>query len=233
METNEGNYGNKANLHLSLLLLQHNTTSHQKRNLHQQIGLQLLHTGDRRTDLSYPFRSAGKKEEARNMEPKKSPTEGLHPLLPLQEDPPQYSSHGFPPSQIYPSTSGQPAQQYGAPAAPGQCIQGSYPGQTVVTVQPPVNVSFTPLANPLPDHMCYSIFTMLCCCLPLGSAALVYSITTRDANTFGHQPIASRNSRMARILNHASVGVGLFIWLITVIHIINFVNTVNSYRYRP
>ncbi|XP_067252849.1 proline rich transmembrane protein 1B-like [Chanodichthys erythropterus] len=163
------------------------------------------------------------------MDPKKSPTEGLQPLLPLQQDPPEYSSHGFPPSEIYPNTSGRPAQQYGASAAPGRHIQGSYTGQTVVTVQPPVNVSFTPLDNPLPDHLCYSIFTMLCCCLPLGSAALVYSITTRDANMFGHQPIASRNSRMARILNHVSVGLGLFIWLITVIRIINFVNEVNSH----
>ncbi|ROL41414.1 hypothetical protein DPX16_6812 [Anabarilius grahami] len=111
------------------------------------------------------------------MDPKNSPTEGGQPLLPLRQDPPEYSSHGFPPSEIYPSTSGRPAQQYGAPAAPGRRIQGPYPGQTVVTVRRPVNVSFTPLTNPQPDYLCYSIFTMLCCCLPLGSAALVYSIT--------------------------------------------------------
>lgn len=52
-------------------------------------------------------------------------------FLPLQQDPPEYTSIGFPPSEIYPSTSGQPAQQHGAPAAPGQCIQVPYPGQTV------------------------------------------------------------------------------------------------------
>jgi len=37
---------------------------------------------------------------------------------------------------------------------------------------------------------------------------------------FGHQPIARRNSRMARILNHVNVGVGLLFWLIGVIYII-------------
>ncbi|XP_048009892.1 trafficking regulator of GLUT4 1-like [Megalobrama amblycephala] len=173
------------------------------------------------------------------MDPKNSPTEGGQPLLPLQQDPPEYSSHGFPPSQIYPSTSGRPAQQYGAPAAPGRHIQGSYPGQTVVTVRRPVNVSFTPLTNPLPDYLCYSIFTMLCCCLPLGSAALVYSITTRDANTFGHQPIARRNSRMARILNHVNVAVGILFWMITVTYVIlvfiAIANTRDYYNrnYRP
>ncbi|CAM4704337.1 unnamed protein product [Leuciscus chuanchicus] len=159
------------------------------------------------------------------MEPKKSPVEVGQPLLPVQQDPPQYSI-GFPPSESYPSTSGQsvqhygapvassgqPVQHYGAPAASIQYIQGPYPGQTVVTVQPPVNVSFTPLTNPEPDYLPYSIFTLLCCCLPLGSAALVYSITTRDANVFGHQPIASKNSRMARILNHVSVAIGLLFW---------------------
>uniref|UniRef100_A0A3Q3W9T5 Uncharacterized protein n=1 Tax=Mola mola TaxID=94237 RepID=A0A3Q3W9T5_MOLML len=34
-----------------------------------------------------------------------------------------------------------------------------------------------PLVNPVNDYMCYSIFTMLCCCLPLGIAALIYSIS--------------------------------------------------------
>ncbi|XDV40813.1 hypothetical protein PO909_009814 [Leuciscus waleckii] len=162
------------------------------------------------------------------MEPKKSPVEVGQPLLPVQQDPPQYSI-GFPPSESYPSTSGQPVQHYGAPAASIQYIQGPYPGQTVVTVQPPVNVSFTPLTNPEPDYLPYSIFTLLCCCLPLGSAALVYSITTRDANVFGHQPIASKNSRMARILNHVSVAIGLLFWLICVINIIRLVIVISSY----
>ncbi|KAL0171408.1 hypothetical protein M9458_031719, partial [Cirrhinus mrigala] len=93
------------------------------------------------------------------------------PLLPLQQDPPAYSDAGFPPSHNNPSSS----QQYGAPATSGLCTQGSYP-VTVVTTQP-TNEVFIPLANPLPDYLCYSIFTMLCCCIPLGTAALVYSLT--------------------------------------------------------
>ncbi len=59
----------------------------------------------------------------------------------------------------------------------------SFPGQSVVAVQPAVFVPTTPLANPvpltnpMPEYTCYSIFTLLCCCLPLGTAALVYSLT--------------------------------------------------------
>ncbi|XP_073704056.1 proline-rich transmembrane protein 1-like [Garra rufa] len=137
------------------------------------------------------------------------------PLLSLQHDPPEYSDSGFPAPHSYPSSS----QQYGAPPASGPYTQGSNGVQNVVTVQPMAEV-FTPLANPLPDYLCYSIFTMLCCCMPLGSAALVYSLTTRDANMFGHQHIASRNSRMARILNHVSLAIGLIFCLILVVYII-------------
>lgn len=60
---------------------------------------------------------------------------------------------------------------------PGPSAQGLIPGQSVVAVQPAVFVTATPLANPAPDYTCYSIFTLLCCFLPLGTAALVYSLS--------------------------------------------------------
>ncbi len=47
----------------------------------------------------------------------------------------------------------------------------------LVTVQPAVFVIAAPLTDPVPDYLAYSIFTMLCCCLPLGIAALIYSIS--------------------------------------------------------
>uniref|UniRef100_A0A8D3BS27 Uncharacterized protein n=1 Tax=Scophthalmus maximus TaxID=52904 RepID=A0A8D3BS27_SCOMX len=53
-----------------------------------------------------------------------------------------------------------------------------YPAQpATVTVQPTVYLTQGPLAEPVKDYLCYSIFTMLCCCLPLGIAALIYSIS--------------------------------------------------------
>lgn len=100
------------------------------------------------------------------------------PLLPLVQERSEYPDAGYPPPGMYPNASDYHGQQYGAPVGPGPyVVNGSYPGFQVVTVQPTVVTTTTPLLNPLPDYMCYSVFTMLCCCLPLGVAALVYSIT--------------------------------------------------------
>lgn len=71
-----------------------------------------------------------------------------------------------------------PAQYVGAGYVQQPHVMGQqYAGQpTTITVQPTMLVTRTPLAQPFNDYLGYSIFTMLCCCLPLGIAALVYSI---------------------------------------------------------
>uniref|UniRef100_W5M770 Si:rp71-77l1.1 n=2 Tax=Lepisosteus oculatus TaxID=7918 RepID=W5M770_LEPOC len=116
--------------------------------------------------------------------------------------PPPYQDNPMPPGG-YP----MPAQPY-----------PQYPQGTTVTVQPTIYVTQTPLAHPLPDYLGYSIFTMLCCCLPLGIAALVYSILTREANHQGNQEAAQRNSRLARILNHTALGIGIAIIILYIIY---------------
>ncbi|KAM7382551.1 hypothetical protein PAMP_002277 [Pampus punctatissimus] len=97
--------------------------------------------------------------------------------------------------------------------------QQQYPGQPgVVNVQPTVYVSRGPLANPVNDYLGYSIFTMLCCCLPLGIAALIYSISAREANHAGDQIAAERSSRTARTLNHVALGIGIGVIILTIIY---------------
>ncbi|KAK9961390.1 hypothetical protein ABG768_009180 [Culter alburnus] len=143
----------------------------------------------------------------------------------LQPGPPPYLDHsGYPPPGSFPSTSGYQAQQYGASGPYGQ---GPYPGHPAVTVQPAVYLANTPLAYPLPDYLGYSIFTMLCCCLPLGIAALIYSINTRNANMSGQQQIAEKNSKMARIMNHIALGIGL---ALIVVYIVYFVVVVKHHH---
>ncbi|XP_008285132.1 dispanin subfamily A member 2b-like isoform X2 [Stegastes partitus] len=122
---------------------------------------------------------------------------------------------GYPPQQGFPPQYGGPA--YGHQPYP---MAQQYPAQPdTVTVQPMVFVSAGPLANPVNDYLCYSIFTLLCCFWPLGVAALVYSISTRTANQAGDQVMAERNSRTARTLNHVAVGLGIAFLILTVRYI--------------
>ncbi|KAF4102815.1 hypothetical protein G5714_015698 [Onychostoma macrolepis] len=81
--------------------------------------------------------------------------------------------------------------------------------QPVVIVQPSVNMRHDPPAEPVPDYMCYSRFSTLCCCLLLGLCALQFSRATRSANAAGQRREAARNSQTALILNHVAVVVGI------------------------
>lgn len=58
--------------------------------------------------------------------------------------------------------------------APFPQVQNQH-NQPVVIVQPSANMRHNPPAEPVPDYMCYSRFTTLCCCIWLGLCALHYS----------------------------------------------------------
>ncbi|XP_003965976.1 proline-rich transmembrane protein 1-like [Takifugu rubripes] len=102
--------------------------------------------------------------------------------------------------------------------------QQPYPQQGAITAQPAMYIAPGPLSNPVNDYLCYSIFTMLCCCLPLGIAALIYSIQAREANHIGDQQGAERNSRTARTLNHVALGLGLGSLILVIVYIVVMVS---------
>ncbi|XP_030250140.1 proline-rich transmembrane protein 1 isoform X2 [Sparus aurata] len=142
---------------------------------------------------------------------------------PGQAYPPQGQGYGSPPQYGGAPYGQQPygQQPYGQQPYGQQPYPGGqqYPGQPVaVAVQPTVYVTQGPLANPVNDYLGYSIFTMLCCCLPLGIAALIYSISAREANHTGDRPRAEENSKTARKLNHAGLGVGIGLFILTVVY---------------
>ncbi|KAB5532851.1 hypothetical protein PHYPO_G00124910 [Pangasianodon hypophthalmus] len=134
------------------------------------------------------------------------------------DHPPAYQADmGYPPAQgVAPQGGYPPAQGYGGAPYGAQ----AYPGQAAVTVQPTVYVTPVTHMSPVPDYLGYSIFTMLCCCLPLGIAALIYSINTRDANLTGNRDLALRNSHTARLLNHIALGLGITAFVISIIFVI-------------
>ncbi|XP_026544016.1 proline-rich transmembrane protein 1-like [Notechis scutatus] len=84
-------------------------------------------------------------------------------------------------------------------------------------IQPQQTVLLTPIYPSVePDYLAYSIFTMLFCCLPLGIAALIFSIKTRDANHFGNIMAAQRNSKLARNFSHAALGFGIAVLIMNI-----------------
>ncbi|XP_048009522.1 proline-rich transmembrane protein 1-like [Megalobrama amblycephala] len=130
-----------------------------------------------------------------------------------------------PPPAYQESPAGYPTSFPSQPVPQGSYVQGPYPGQSVVAMQPAVFVTAAPLANPKPDYLCYSIFNMLCCCFPLGMAALVFSCSTRNANYSGQQALAEKNSKTARTLNHVGVALGIvFIVLVIILEFVVFNN---------
>lgn len=139
-----------------------------------------------------------------------------------QAPPPPYQDNANP---GYPQPSGPayPPQAYGGSpyGQPQYPVGQQYPAQMqAVCPQPTVYVARAPLAEPVNDYLCYSIFTMLCCCLPLGIAALIYSISAREANYAGDQLGAERSSRTARTLNHVALGLGLGVFILTIIYVV-------------
>ncbi|XP_072536843.1 proline-rich transmembrane protein 1-like [Salminus brasiliensis] len=131
----------------------------------------------------------------------------------MDPQPPRYQDYNAtynPPPGGYPNWSGFPqGQPYGA--LYGQPYQGSYQCGPAVTVQPAVYVTSNPQSEPLPDYLGYSIFTMLCCCFPLGVAALIYSIKTQDANRAGHRAEAEKFSALAHNLNYIGLRIGVVV----------------------
>ncbi|XP_039972806.1 proline-rich transmembrane protein 1-like [Xiphias gladius] len=155
------------------------------------------------------------------MDPSKSPS------APPQEYAAEKSYTGQVPPPAYHDNPGYPQfgpgypphpQGFGPPPPYGLAEYGQQPypmghqypaQQAAVTDQPTMYVTRGPLAEPVNDYLCYSIFTMLCCFLPLGIAALIYSIFAREANHSGDQITAERCSRIARTLNHVALGLGI------------------------
>ncbi|XP_069598968.1 dispanin subfamily A member 2b-like [Ranitomeya imitator] len=88
-----------------------------------------------------------------------------------------------------------------------------YESTSDVTMQP------EPLSFHIPqkDYLVWSIINLLFFCLPLGVAALFYSIKTRDANYQNNAVLALKHSGTAYGLNISATVVGIILIIIIII----------------
>ncbi|XP_040278303.1 dispanin subfamily A member 2b-like [Bufo bufo] len=97
------------------------------------------------------------------------------------------------------------------------------PASNVVTMQPGP-VSYQP---PQKDYLIWSIVNLICCCLPLGLAALIFSIKTRDATQQNDSFLAAKHSRTARSLNIAATVIGI---IITIVFLVIYFLIIFNYK---
>lgn len=153
------------------------------------------HTGSRRTRAEQWEDSRPSEHECENRQRKQKWKKKMDPSNASEksgkaEYPPAYQADmGYPPVQgVAPAPGGYPPAP-GYSAAPyAQPYAQPYPGQAPITVQPTVYVTQATTFPPVPDYLGYSIFTMLCCCLPLGIAALIYSINVSRNTCLSPEP---------------------------------------------
>ncbi|MCI4394572.1 hypothetical protein PGIGA_G00170460 [Pangasianodon gigas] len=69
-----------------------------------------------------------------------------------------------------------------------------------------------------PTYLVWSIFNTLCCCLPIGIIAIVFSCRTDTANVIGDTTRANEHSRMARNLNIAAMVTGIIFLIIYIVY---------------
>ncbi|XP_039181586.1 trafficking regulator of GLUT4 1-like [Crotalus tigris] len=143
--------------------------------------------------------------------PEKKTPEMNEPVHPGYQPDPMKSAIN-PPPPMYGASPSMP-YQYQAYAVP--------PGAIPVQPQQTILIANVQTANE-PDYLGYSIFTLLCCCLPLGVAALIYSIKTQGANQQGDVASARKYSKLALVLDHTALGLGIAWIVLTIILVIVF-----------
>ncbi|KAL6116138.1 uncharacterized protein ACO6RY_00822 [Pungitius sinensis] len=67
-----------------------------------------------------------------------------------------------------------------------------------------------------PSYLGWSIFNTICCCWPIGIAAIVFSCKTQTANAAGESAQAVDASRTSKILNVVSLVCGIIMIIIII-----------------
>ncbi|KAJ8391265.1 hypothetical protein AAFF_G00095320 [Aldrovandia affinis] len=71
--------------------------------------------------------------------------------------------------------------------------------------------------TPVPTYLAWSICNTLCCCLPIGIAAIIFSTKVSGANSVGDTTRAQEASRTAKILNIVGLVLGIILIILFVV----------------
>ncbi|XP_064406221.1 proline-rich transmembrane protein 1-like [Halichondria panicea] len=110
-----------------------------------------------------------------------------------------------------------PQQHYEYPQVVTQTGQHPQYGQNVHAAPLQPMVIQEPQDPPPSDYLALSIFTTILCFWPLGIAAIVFSVKTRNSFQRGEYEKARISSSNAKIFNIISIAVGIFLWVIVLI----------------
>ncbi|KAG8544874.1 hypothetical protein GDO81_021682 [Engystomops pustulosus] len=68
------------------------------------------------------------------------------------------------------------------------------------------------------DYLIWSIVSMVCCCCPLGLAALIFSVKSRNSSNENDSDGAVKHSRTSFQLNIAALVVGIIMIIIVIVY---------------
>uniref|UniRef100_A0A3B3RNS6 Uncharacterized protein n=1 Tax=Paramormyrops kingsleyae TaxID=1676925 RepID=A0A3B3RNS6_9TELE len=78
---------------------------------------------------------------------------------------------------------------------------------------------------PTKDYLGISIFNTLCCCLPFGIIAIIYSLRARDAAASGDATKAEQAAHTAKVLNVSGIVIGIVFLIIVIVLQITVLST--------
>ncbi|KAM3923103.1 synapse differentiation-inducing gene protein 1-like [Leptodactylus fuscus] len=109
-----------------------------------------------------------------------------------------------------------PLQEYSEPPPPycypSPVVEAPLPLPVDAIVVSPENNVVVVTTPTYKDYLGCSIFNLICCCFPIGLAALIFSCKTKNSTSCGDLTSAASNSRVAFILNMVALALGLAIY---------------------
>ncbi|XP_031762211.1 proline rich transmembrane protein 1B-like [Xenopus tropicalis] len=115
-------------------------------------------------------------------------------------------------------------------AAPPANVSQTFPEPQTVVINTQ-SIAVMPTQPVCKDYMGCSIANLLCCCFPIGIAALIFSIKTRDDISRGDMITAASDSRTAFTLNMVALGLGLvanLVWISYTIYALDMYGSPDS-----